>query len=451
MSKISKVKISELGVTITGKTPSSNNPEDFGSDYMFVTPSDSFDSKFMCFTDRYLSSVGLGKLSSKILPTNSIMVTCIGSAMGKVSMNKSECITNQQINSIIPYEKYSADYVYYSLRNNYKLLRNAATGSTALPLLNKSDFDLLEINIHEDKDIQQKIANVLSALDSKIALNNRINAELEAMAKTVYDYWFVQFDFPFDFAQGKPSASGKPYKSSGGKMVWSEELKREVPEGWEVGTIGDYCPSTGGFAFKSEWWNEKGVSIVKIKDIQENYTIDLSDLAKVDLSDKKVDDKFKAKAGDILIAMTGATVGKYAIVPKTDYPIYVNQRVGFFNLGLESTKRLPFLINSMNQSYFREAIFTLASGAAQPNISNEQINNIQLIKPVKEIVNLYNSQMESIYQKILNNQKENQRLSSIRDWLLPMLMNGQVKVNSGYEGEVESLMAAENEEGYGGK
>lgn len=343
------------------------------------------------------------------------------------------------------------EFVYYTMfQDDFFIHTMKGSKGTKMPRGDKNQ--IMEYQIPDiDFNSQKKIASVLSALDTKIALNNRINAELEAMAKTVYDYWFVQFDFPFDFAQGKPSADGKQYKSSGGKMVWSEELKREVPEGWEVGIIGDYCPSTGGFAFKSEWWNEKGVSVVKIKDIQENYTIDLSDLAKVDLSDKKVDDKFKAKAGDILIAMTGATVGKYAIVPKTDYPIYVNQRVGFFNLGLESTKRLPFLINSMNQSYFREAIFTLASGAAQPNISNEQINNIQLIKPVKEIVNLYNSQMESIYQKILNNQQENQRLSSLRDWLLPMLMNGQVKVGSGYEGEVESLMAAENEEGYGGK
>lgn len=91
-----------------------------------------------------------------------------------------------------------------------------------------------------DKITQQQIASILSSLDSKIALNNRINAELEAMAKTLYDYWFVQFDFPYDFVQGKPDSAGKPYKSSGGKMVWSEELKREIPEGWEVSLIADW-------------------------------------------------------------------------------------------------------------------------------------------------------------------------------------------------------------------
>lgn len=316
-----------------------------------------------------------------------------------------------------------SDFIYYLAKSPAfrKKAIGCMEGTSGRKRVNEGALKLQVLPI-PDIATQQQIASVLSSLDSKIALNNRINIELEAMAKTMYDYWFVQFDFP--------NAEGKPYKSSGGKMVWSEELRREVPEGWEVGTVGDYCRSTGGFAFKSEWWTEKGVSVVKIKDIQENYTIDLSDLAKVDLSDKKIDDKFIAKAGDILIAMTGATVGKYAIVPKTEYPIYVNQRVGLFNLGIDPSKRLPYLINSLNQSYFREAIFTLASGAAQPNISNEQINNIQLIKPKNDIVNLYNSQQKSAYQKILNNQKQNLHLSSLRDWLLPMLMNGQVKVEN---------------------
>ncbi|MBK6506126.1 MAG: restriction endonuclease subunit S [Ignavibacteria bacterium] len=93
-------------------------------------------------------------------------------------------------------------------------------------------LDFLIPNLELDE--QQKIASVLSSLDSKIELNNRINAELEAMAKTIYDYWFVQFDFP----EGKPT-DGRPYKSSGGKMVWNDELKRDVPEGWGVERIGD--------------------------------------------------------------------------------------------------------------------------------------------------------------------------------------------------------------------
>ena len=317
---------------------------------------------------------------------------------------------------------------YYSLLNSN--LQGRLRGSTQ-PFVS---YDLLnEVKTYlPERKIQDRIAKVLSDLDAKIELNNRINRELEAMAKTLYDYWFVQFDFPNEL--------GKPYKSSGGKMVYNAELKREIPEGWEVGNIGDYCPSTGGFAFKSTWWTNEGVSVVKIKDIQEDYTIDISNLSKVDITDKKIDDKFKANPGDILIAMTGATVGKYGIVPITDYPIYVNQRVGYFNLGKEPTEKLPYLINSLNQPYFREMIFSLASGAAQPNISNEQINRISLIIPERTLVNKYNLKFAPFYKTILNNQRQNQQLTELRDWLLPMLMNGQVTVK---EAEESLSMAAE--------
>jgi type I restriction enzyme S subunit len=303
-----------------------------------------------------------------------------------------------------------------------KLFRKAMNNNAIMTLrasLNEQIFSYLDL-VLPPFDEQKKIGDFLFQINSKIELNNRINGELEAMAKTIYDYWFVQFDFP--------DKNGKPYKSSGGKMVLNEELKREVPEGWADGIFANYCPSIGGFAFKSSWWTDEGVAVAKIKDIQENYTLDTSDLARVDISDKEIDDKFLAKAGDVLIAMTGATVGKYAIVPITEYPIYVNQRVGYFNLGSDPTKKLPFLINSMNQPYFREAIFTLASGAAQPNISHEQINSIQLLMPENALINTYNQKFQAHYKKILVNQQENQQLASLRDWLLPMLMNGQVRV-----------------------
>lgn len=326
------------------------------------------------------------------------------------------------------------DYLYHFLTNEYTinyLQKRAENRIGSFPQITFDVLKTLQIWL-PDNSVQKSIAKVLSDLDSKIELNNRINRELEAMAKTLYDYWFVQFDFP--------NEQGKPYKSSGGKMVYNAELKREIPEGWEVGNIGNYCPSSGGFAFKSSWWTNEGVSVVKIKDIQEDYTIDISNLAKVDLTDKKIDDKFKAKPGDILIAMTGATVGKYGIVPITDYPIYVNQRVGYFDLGKEPTEKLPYLINSLNQPYFREMIFSLASGAAQPNISNEQINRISLIIPDRTVVNKYNLKFAPFYKTILNNQRQNQQLSELRDWLLPMLMNGQVMVK---EAEERLSMAAE--------
>ena len=337
---------------------------------------------------------------------------------------------------------WTVDTIYYSIIDNdlantfylYNYLKcldlSGLNSGTGVPSMTFDSYYDLDINL-PDIFTQQKASSILSSLDSKIELNNRINAELEAMAKTLYDYWFVQFDFPYS-----PTSEGclqdgvvdKPYKSSGGAMFWNDELKREIPEGWEVKSFGSYSKSKGGFAFKSEWWSDSGIPVIKIKDIQENYTLDFSDISYVGEDKYDIANSFEVKAGDVVIAMTGATVGKYGIVPIKDKPVLVNQRVAFFDLGEKPIDKLPFLINSLNQKYFRDTVFTLASGAAQPNISNTQIDGIPLVIPSMEIIDRYNLKLAPYYKKILNNQAENQKLSELRDWLLPMLMNGQVSV-----------------------
>jgi len=291
---------------------------------------------------------------------------------------------------------------------------------TGVPSMTFDAYYDLEVFL-PDLLTQKKVSSVLSALDAKIELNNRINAELESMAKTLYDYWFVQFDFP--------DANGKPYKTSGGKMVWNEELKRQLPEGWDIGSFGDYAKLKGGFAFKSEWWTEDGLPVIKIKDINEDYTLSIVNCSFVSNDKYAIAKNYEARSGDVVIALTGATVGKYGIMTKSDKPVLVNQRVGLFKLGENPVRRLPFLINSLNQEYFRKTVFVLASGAAQPNISTDQIDEIPLVIPKKEIVVQYNSICSPVYEKIISNQSENQKLAELRDWLLPMLMNGQVKVN----------------------
>ncbi len=135
-------------------------------------------------------------------------------------------------------------------KNNYAVFRNAASGSTAIPILNKTDFDNLRFKVELDLNQQRKMVSILSKIDAKIEINNQINQELEAMAKTLYDYWFLQFDFP--------DQNGKPYKSSGGKMVYNPELKREIPEGWGVEKLGDIANITMGQSPKGTSYNEVG-------------------------------------------------------------------------------------------------------------------------------------------------------------------------------------------------
>ena len=156
---------------------------------------------------------------------------------------------------------FSSHYLKYYLQSSVgqNEIKKFSSGSTVFGISAKM-FDWIEV-IYRTHDEQQQIAKVLSDLDAKIEVNNNINQELETLAKTSYDYWFVQFDFPDE--------NGKPYKSSGGKMVYNEELKREIPEGYLNGKFGDYATVSSGYAFKSSNWQTIGCPVLKIKDITE--------------------------------------------------------------------------------------------------------------------------------------------------------------------------------------
>jgi len=428
MSKFSSVAISNIGTTVTGKTPSSDFPKDFGSEFPFVTPSDPFDKKYIETTERYLSKTGVAKLKGKLLPPETIMVTCIGSAMGKIAMTKVQSITNQQINSIIVSDKYFPGYIYYALLNNYKLLRNAAGGSTALPLLNKSDFDLLAIRIHNLKEEQQKIAAVLSALDAKIDCNNRINAELEAMAKTLYDYWFVQFDFPYDFAQGKPDQNGKPYKSSGGKMTYNPTLKRDIPAGWKVGQLNQLVSLERGVTYgkKDVCTSDTGetVGVLRATNVTGNV-IDVDDLVYV--PDSKVSSAQIITKFETLIVMSSGSkehVGKNGTY-------YFDNPLGFgaFCSKITASVNSRYFVQTFLQSnWFKAYIKNQCLGTNINNLTNNHINECPILKPDEKTQSIFEATVKSCYEKVACNTLENHSLQQLRDWLLPMLMNGQVTV-----------------------
>ena len=306
-------------------------------------------------------------------------------------------------------------YLYYFLKNLH-LDKMFDKGSSVVPSLDRKVVQNMNVPCHKDIDCQKRIAAILSKIDRKIELNRAINQNLEAMAKQLYDYWFVQFDFP--------NEDGKPYKSSGSAMVWNEELKREIPQGWSNMSIGDYAPCKSGYAFKSKDFGGKGLPVIKIGNIQENYTLDMTDSQCIDLFNKTL---FLAKRYDLVIAMTGATIGKFAI-SQSNY--WVNQRVGRFDLGDRPLSRLGFLFNSLKQEYFREQVFQIACGCAQPNISAEQIDSISILKPNDVILNQFNKLCEPLLELQSENYLQIEELTKQRDELLPLLMNGQVSVNS---------------------
>ena len=263
-------------------------------------------------------------------------------------------------------------------------------------------------------DIQKRIGDLFSNIDRKIRINRSLNHYLEAMAKQLYDYWFVQFDFPYE--------NGKPYKSSGGKMVWNDRLKREIPLGWDSMTIGEYAPCKGGYAFKSSSFCEEGIPVIKIGNIQEDYTLNMSDSQCIsDFTNVS----YFAHRYDLVIAMTGATIGKFA-VSQREY--LINQRVGRFDLGNNPIYKLGYILNSLKQDYFREQIFQISGGCAQPNISSDQIDSIVILKPDTSLLSEFNERCESLISQQSELLLQIEHLITLRNEILPLLMNGQIGI-----------------------
>jgi len=246
-----------------------------------------------------------------------------------------------------------------------------------------------------DINTQRQVADVLSAIDKKIELNNKINAELEAMAKLIYDYWFVQFDFP--------DANGKPYKSSGGKMVYNETLKREIPDGWEVAYFGECVAVRKGELITKKTVKEGEVKVVAAG-LNFSYYHSTSNYQK----------------NTITVSGSGASAG---FVNFWREPIFASDCITVRgSTDAETVLALQYL--RLIQSY----IFKQARGSAQPHVYPNDISGLKYLVAPTGLIEEFGNKVLSANEKIAVNDRENENLTDLRDWLLPMLMNGQVTV-----------------------
>ena len=195
------------------------------------------------------------------------------------------------------------------------------------------------------------------------------------------------------------------------------------------GTIGEYCSVKSGYAFKGTWWQDNGVKVIKIKTI-DNDSINFNDCSYVSNDKIEFAKDFIVQGGDLLIAMTGATIGKFAIIPKVNEPLLVNQRVGKFFLGSEPLNRLPFLYCSLKQQDVITEIINRGQGSAQPNISSSDIMTTPIYLPSKYFVDEFNELCKPIFETLITNKYENEQLAKLRDTLLPKLMSGEIDVSN---------------------
>ena len=402
-----KLKIEYCAEVIGGRTPSTKKKEYWDGDISWITPKDlsNYNNRYISKGSRNISEKGLKYSSARLLPKNSVLLTT-RAPIGYLAISKKELATNQGFKSLIMKNGNVPEFFYYLLKNNISKLLQYASGTTFMEL-NATNLKSIEFYIPEVKE-QKRIASILSALDDKIELNNKTNKILEEMAQTIFKEWFINFNFP--------NEDGKPYKKSGGEMIDSELGK--IPKGWKVGTIGDYAKLKSGFAFKNSWWQNDGIPVIKIQNISSG-NLNLEQCSFVSEDKYNIAENFRVNGGDLLITLTGSLC-KFTIVPKLDKDALVNQRVGKFFLGEEPVKKLPFLYGILNE--LKDLIVSLANGSVQQNISPTDVENVKIIFPNDKILNKYNNLMQDIFYKIIFNQKENEKLSNIRDSLLPKLM-----------------------------
>lgn len=425
---MSKVKLSEFAAIVMGQSPQGETCNEIGNGVALLNgPSE--------FTDFYPAPKQYTTDPKKYSTKDSILFCVRGSTTGRMNWSDKEYAIGRGLASLSHKSgSHLNHFLRYIIQSNLSCILKTTSGST-FPNLTSDLLASFEFEI-PDLPTQKKISSVLSALDSKIELNNRINSELEQMAKTIYDYWFVQFDFPispeYTASVGQPELEGKPYRSSGGKMVWSEELKREVPEGWEVkkleNVINKIIDNRGKTPLKlgGDWSQDsQGVIALSAKHVKDGKLIKLEDANVVtfEMFEKWMPNKLEY--GDILMTSEAPCGEFYMILNDTNYCL--SQRL--FAMRAENSKVYPsYLYYELAKGNGYSQIIGKQSGSTVFGIRQDELRTVNILVPNLALQRLFDEKVKPMLLQIRTNEAQSRKLTELRDWLLPMLMNGQVRV-----------------------
>lgn len=385
MDEWKKVRVGDIGKVITGKTPKTSNSEYYGGNIPFLTPSDDMSVKYVRGTNKYITESGRLSVKNATLPANAICVSCIGSDLGKVVITTQETVTNQQINSIVvDTDKFDIDFVYYSMLELGKILNFHSKTSTAVPIVNKSSFSQYEIDCPK-LNTQKRIGTILSSIDKKIEENNQINNNLFEQAKALFKNWFIDYE-PFS-------------------------TDNTMPENWRIGTVGEIIvlhdskriPLSGSKRDKMEKiYPYYGAT--SLMDYVDNYLFD----------------------GIYLLLGEDGTV-----VDDKGFPVlqYIDGKFWVNNHAHILTGKLGYSVEELYLLFSLTNIKSIVTGAVQQKISQTNLKKVTAIIPPVEVLKQFDDIIQPIFAEIRNLRSENQRLSSIRDSILPKLMSGELDVS----------------------
>lgn len=345
------------------------------------------------------------------------LVSCSGVNYGAIFQLKGEIdkgIINQALLRIrLNQELVDADYFLYYFKSYIVKKIIGGTGDSTIPnfppisIVKSIDIELPDI------EIQKKVGKILANIDDKIVNNKAINVELESIAKTIYDYWFLQFDFPDE--------NGRPYKSSDGKMVWNEELKRQIPEGWRVTKLENLCSFCNGINYDKNKVGDRDYKIVNVRNITaSSLLLDSSDFDVINLLSSQAE-KYIVEPYDILIARSGTPGAIRFLFLNEENIIYCG-----FIIKCSPNEKSQRLFLAYTLKKLEGSNATKTGGSIMQNVSQETLKQVNVCLPSDALIDEYNSVITPLMNKMQEIIRENQELTSLRDFLLPLLMNGQI-------------------------
>ena len=410
---MNKAKISELITILSGGTPKTNEQIYWNGKIKWLSVADFKNAnKFVYSSEKTITEKGLEESSTQMLQKNDIIISARGT-VGKLAILKEPMAFNQSCFGLRAKPKIlDQDFLFYCLKNEINNIAKRGQGSVFNTIV-LDTFNLIDIqypNIQE----QQKISQALSALDNKIETNLAIISKLEEMAKMIYEYWFLQFDFP--------NHEGKPYASSGGAMKYSEELGREIPTDWEVenfyqNSLFSLVP-TGVEKFSSKCYlataDIVGTSIGEGK--------------QVEYETRETRANMQPKINSVWFAKMKNSIKHLFLNEEMGFLIenYILS-TGFFGLQCSKTS-FEYIASTISHPSFEIKKDSLAHGATQEAVNQNDLQSIKLLVPNILVLEKFHKLTKPMYGYISQMRHENQKLAQLRDWLLPMLMNGQVRV-----------------------
>ncbi len=403
MVELRTVRIGDLGRVVTGKTPPSAQPELFGADYPFLTPTDIDGVARYIEPARFLSPEGRDYQHRLMLPARAVCVVCIGATIGKVCMTGRPSFTNQQINSVVLNEDEHDPFFVYHLMTTLRNELRSNAGGAATPIINKTAFSEIEVSV-PPLPVQRRIAGILSAYDQLIENCQRRIRILEAMARALYREWFVEFRFP---GHEKVPRVASPLG--------------EIPNGWEVERLSELVTTQYGYTESS---NESPVGPKYLRGMDMNKTsyIDWSQVPYCPISD---DDKasYSVKKGDVFVIRM-ADPGKVGIAEQDVDAVFASYLIRV--RPTDHRLRPCFLFHLLDSPAYQGYISGASTGTTRKSASAGVITNFRFALPPKNLVAEFEAQAATFREMLTNLVQRIQNLRRTRDLLLPRLLSGQV-------------------------